>query len=142
MRNLLKRPVFEKCDSNWIDVLPTVTKQYNNRTHSSTKLTLIQVSLMKNEGCVYIKLLDKRKKINPKFQVNDLVGRADLKKTFSKGDTTKWFYKKYKITEIFNSIISSYRLHNLPARYNEALLTKTNLTLKENKADMKASNLI
>ena len=28
--NLLKRPVFEKGDGNWIDVLSTVTKQYIN----------------------------------------------------------------------------------------------------------------
>ena len=33
IRDLLKRPVFEKCESNWIDVLPTITKQYNNRIH-------------------------------------------------------------------------------------------------------------
>ena len=30
MRDLLKRPVFEKGDGNWIDVLPTITKHYNN----------------------------------------------------------------------------------------------------------------
>ena len=38
IRNLLKRPVFERNESNWIDVLPTITKQYINRIHSSTKL--------------------------------------------------------------------------------------------------------
>ena len=53
IRNLLKKPVFEKRDGNWIDILPTITKQYNNRTHSSTKLSPIQASLKKNEGYVY-----------------------------------------------------------------------------------------
>ena len=28
--NLLKRPLFEKGDGNWIDVFTTITKQYNN----------------------------------------------------------------------------------------------------------------
>ena len=93
IQNLLERPVFEKGDGNWIDVLPTTTKQYNNKIHTSTKLTPIQASLKKNEGYVYTKLLDKRKKINPKFQVNDHVRTADLKKTFPKSDTTNWFYK-------------------------------------------------
>ena len=65
IRDLLKRPVFEKGDGNWIDVLQTITKQYNNRIHSSTKLTPIQASLKKNEGFVYKNLLDKRKKVNP-----------------------------------------------------------------------------
>ena len=62
IRDLIKRPVFEKCDSNWIDRLQTLTKQYNNRVHSSTKLSPNDASLKKNEGYVYKNLLDKRKK--------------------------------------------------------------------------------
>ena len=84
IKDLLKRPVFEKGVGNWIDILPTITKQYNNRVHSSTKLTPIQASLKKNEGFANKNLLHKRKKIKPKFQVNDLVRKTDLKKTFSK----------------------------------------------------------
>ena len=81
--------------------------------------------------------MDKRKKIKPKFQINDLVRVADLKKTFSKGDTTNWSYKLYKITEIVNDTIPSYKIKNLPERYNESLLRKTDLTLKENVSVMK-----
>ena len=58
------------------------------RIHSSTELTPMQASVKKNEGFVYKSLLDKRKKIKPNFQINDLARTADLKKTFSKGDTT------------------------------------------------------
>ena len=93
IRDLLKKPVFEKGDGKWIDILPTITKQYNNRIHTSTKLSPKDASLKKNEGFVYKNLLDKREKVNPKFQINDLVRTADLKKTFSKGDTTNWSYK-------------------------------------------------
>ena len=53
IRDLLKKIVFEQGDAKWIDVLPTITKQYNNRIHSSTKLTPIQASLKKHEGYVY-----------------------------------------------------------------------------------------
>ena len=137
IRDLLKRPVFEKGDGNWIDVIPIITKQYNNRLHSSTKLSPKDASLKKNEEFVYKNLLDKRKKIKPKFQINDLVRTADLKRTFSKGDTTNWSYKLYKITEIINDTIPSYRLDNLPVRYNESLLKKTELTMKENNSVMK-----
>ena len=86
IRDLLKKIVFERGDANWIDILPTITKQYNNRTHSSTKLTPTQASLKKNEGYVYNNFLDKRKKVKPKFQINALVGTADLKKAFSKSN--------------------------------------------------------
>ena len=100
IRHLLKKIVFEQCDGNWIDILDTITKQYNNRIHSSTKLSPKDASLKKNEGYVYKNLLDKRKKVKPKYEIGDLVRTADLKKTFSKGDTTNWSYKLYKITEI------------------------------------------
>ena len=112
IRDLLKRPVFEKGDGNWIDILSTITKQYTNRIHSSTKLSPKDASLKKNEGFVYENLLDKRKEIKPKFQINDLVRVADFKKTFSKGDTTNWSYKLYKITEITNDTIPSYHINN------------------------------
>ena len=141
IRNLLKKPVFEKGDSNWIDILQTITKQYNNKVHSSTKLTPIQASLKKNECYVYKNLLDKRKKVKPKFQINDLVKTADLKRTFSKGDTTNWSYKLYKITEIINDTIPAYKTDNFPERYNESLLKKTELSLKQNKDVMKKLNL-
>ena len=65
IRDILKKIVFEQGDAKWIDLLPTITKQYNNRKHSSTKLTPIQASLKKNEGYVYKNLLDKRNKIKP-----------------------------------------------------------------------------
>ena len=141
IRDLLKKPVFEKGDGNWIDLLPKITKQYINRIHSSTKLTPIQASLKKNEGFLYKNLLDKRNKITPKFQINDLVRTADLKRTFSKGDTTNWSYKFYKITEIINDTITSYKIDNLEERYNQSLLKKTELSLKQNKDIMKALNL-
>ena len=141
IRDLLKKIVFENGDANWIDVLSTITKQYNNRIHSSTKLSPIQASLKKNEGYVYKNLLDKRKKIKPKFQINDLVRVADLKKTFSKGDTTNWSYKLYKITGINIDTIPSYKIDNLNERYNESLLKKTELSMKENDNVMKKLNI-
>ena len=92
-RNLLKRPVFEKRDNNWIDIVPTITKQYNDRVHISTKSTPIKASLKKNEAFVYKNSLYKRKKVKPMFQLNDLVRVADLKRTLSEGDTTNWLNK-------------------------------------------------
>ena len=87
---LLEKSVLEKGDSNWVDFLTTKMKQYHNRNDSSSKLTPIQASLKKNEGFVYQNLIDKRKRIKPKYKIHDLVRTADLKKPFSKGDTTNW----------------------------------------------------
>ena len=69
--------------------------------------------------------------------MNDIVRTADLKKTFSKGDSTNWSYKLFKIREFINYTKTSHKIDQLPERYNEALLKKTNLTLKENDSVMK-----
>ena len=45
---------------------------------------------------------------------------------------TSWIYFLYEITESINGAIPSYRLHKVPEGYNEALLKKTELTMKEN----------
>ena len=141
MKDLLEKIVFERSDGNWIDILPTIMKQYNIRVQTSTKLTPIQASSKNNEGYVHKNLLEKRKKITPKFQVNDLVRTADLEKMFSKGDTTNWSYKLYEIREIINDTIPSYEIINLKEKYNEALLKKTESTMKENDNVMKKLNL-
>ena len=100
-------------------------------------MTPIQAGLKKNEGYDYKNLLNKRKKVKPKFQVNDLVRVADIKKIFSRRDTTNWFYKLYKITEIINDTLPCYKIDNLKERYNEALLKKTELTMHKNNSVMK-----
>ena len=60
-----------------------------------------------------------------------------MKKMFSKSDTTNWSYKLYKITEIINDTIPAYKINNSSERYNESLLKKTELTMKENDNVMK-----
>ena len=37
IRNLLKKPVFEKGNANWISELPSVAKQYDKTIHSSIR---------------------------------------------------------------------------------------------------------
>ena len=85
--------------------------------------------------------MDNRKKIKRKYKIHDLVRTAELKRTFSKVDTTNWSYQLYEITEILNDTIQRYRIDDIKERYNEALLKNTELTLKENIAVTKALNL-
>ena len=44
LRNLLKKPVFEKGNADWLSELPSVIKKYNNSIHSSIKMTPNQAS--------------------------------------------------------------------------------------------------
>ena len=61
-RYLLKRPVFEGQDGNWIDVLPTITKEYKNRVHTSTKLTPIQAFFREDWNICLPKLIRQTEK--------------------------------------------------------------------------------
>ena len=142
IRNLLNKPVFEKGNADWLSELPSVIKKYNNSIHSSTKMTPIQASKKLNEKAVFDNLRDVRQKQRPKFTLGDLVRTADIKKVFSKGDSTNYSYKLYAITEIIHDTIPSYRIDYLPERYNENLLLPTKLSLDENNKVMKKLNLI
>ena len=142
VRNLLKKPVFEKGNADWISELPSVIKQYNNTNHSSIKMTPVQASKKPNERKVYTNLQDKRVKQKPKFKLGDLVRTVDIKRVFSKGDSTNWSYKLYTITEVNHDTIPSYRIDYLPERYNQNLLLPTKLTLDENNKVMEELKLI
>ena len=70
------------------------------------------------------------------------VGRlADLGKTFSKGDTTNWSYILHKFTHNIIDTTPSYHIDNSPETYHEALLKKSELTMKGKKDVMKVLNV-
>ena len=142
IRNLMKKPVFLAGNAYWISELSSVTKQYNNTIHHSIKMTPNQASKKSNEKLVYSNLKDRKVKQQPKFKLGQLVRTADIKKVFSKGDSTNYSYKLYTITEIIYVTIPSYRVDYLPERYNENLLLPSKLTLDENNHVMKKLNLI
>ena len=141
IRNLLKKPVFEKGKADWLSELPSVIKQYNNTFHHSIKMTPVQASEKVNEK-IFSNLRDDREVRKPKFKLGQLVRTADIKGVFSKGDSTNYSYKLYTITEINYDTIPSYRIDYLPERYNENLLLPSKLTLDENNQIMKKLNLI
>ena len=142
VRNLLKKPVFLAGNADWLSELPSVIKQYNNTIHSSTKMTPVQASKKTNQKIVYKNLRDDRVKRQPKYKLGQLVRTADIKRVFSKGDSTNYSYKLYTITEIIHDTVPSYRIDYLPERYNENLLLPTKLSLDENNQIMKKLNLI
>ena len=63
VRSLLKKPVFEKGNADWLSELLSVIKQYNNTIHHSTKMTPIQASKKSNEK-KYLTILETIEKNN------------------------------------------------------------------------------
>ena len=142
VRSLLKKPVFEKGRAGWLSELPSVVKHYNNTIHHSTKMTPNQASKKINEKLVYSNLQERRVKRQAKYKLGQLVRTTDIKRVFSKGDSTNWSYKLYTITEVIHNTIPSYRIDYLLERYNENLLLPTKLSLEENNHIMKKLGLI
>ena len=105
-------------------------------------MTPNQASKTSNERKVYSNLKVIREAHKPKSILGQLVRTADIKRVFSKGDSTNWSYKFYTITEIIHDTIPSYRIDYLPERYNENLLLPTKLSLEQNNQIMKELNLI
>ena len=93
IRNLLKKPVFEKGNADWISELPSVIKQYNNTIHHSIKMKPIDAFKKSNQKLVYNNLKDDREVRKPRFRLGQLVRTADIKKVFSKGDSTNYSYE-------------------------------------------------
>ena len=142
IRSLLKKPVFLAGNADWLSELPSVIKQYNNTIHSSIKMFPIQASKKSNQKLINNNLKDDREVQNPKFNLGQLVRAADIRRVFSKGDSTNWSFKLYTITEVIHDTIPSYGIDYLTERYNENLLLPTKLSREENNEVMKKLNLI
>ena len=95
---------------------------------------------MKEKVCS--NLQDRRVRQKPKFKFGQLVRTADIKRVFSKGDSTNYSYNLYTITEIIHDTIPSYKNDYLPERYKENLLLPTKLSLEQNNQVLKELNLI
>ena len=141
LRSLSKKPVFLAGKADWLSELSAVIKQYNDTIHHSIKITPIQAS-KKNEKEVFSNLKDNREFQKPKVKLGQLVRTSDIKRVFSKSDSTNWSYKLYTITEVLHDTILSYRINYLPERYTQNLLLLTRLSLEENNQVMKELNLI
>ena len=75
--------VFEKNDDNWVNVLPTITKQDNIREHSAGKSSPNQGSPKYNGSCVQKNLEHRRARRTQKFIIGDLVKTKVSKKMYS-----------------------------------------------------------
>ena len=72
-----------------------------------------------NEKLVYSNLQNRRVRQQPKFKVGQLVRTVDIKRVFSKGYSTNYCYKLYKMTGVIRDTIPSYRIDYLPEKNHE-----------------------
>ena len=103
-------------NTQYLDVLPKILKQYNNTKHSSIKMTPIEASKKKNGGTVYCNLYGdmETSKRKPKFEIGDKVRISKCKrKVFDKGYTPNWTEEVFTIDKIQYTNPITYKLKDL-----------------------------
>ena len=103
-------------NTQYLDVLPKILKQYNNTKHNSIKMTPIEASKKKNEGIVYFNLYGDMEisKQKPKFEIGDKVRISKYKrKVFDKGYTPNWTEEVFTIDKIQYTNPTTYKLKDL-----------------------------
>ena len=99
--NLPTKVVFLKGVDKGIDVLSTITKQYNLVEDCFRLLYcfVIKASSKENDGHVFQNLTDKRKRIEPNVKIHNLVSSTDFGENICKNDTNNWSYNLCEVTE-------------------------------------------
>ena len=118
---LLKYFKFEKT-TNWVDVLPQFTKNYNSTPHSSHGFSPDDVS-SENRDIVYKKLYPQNTlTIVCKLKVGDKVRKIKDKTLFEKGYTENWSEEIYQISASRHSnTVCWYKLENLAGEEQDGI---------------------
>ena len=103
-------------NTQYLDMLPKLVKQYNNSKHSSIKMSPIEASKKINEGTVYFNLYGDMKQVSskPKFKVGDKVRISKYKRNvFDKGYTPNWTEELFTVDKIQYTNPITYKLKDL-----------------------------
>ena len=127
LKTLMWKRFSEEGTRRWIDMLPELMKEYNNRKHSVIKMTPKQAYKLSKEEerklwkSLYkepyknIKSKEKINKLKPKFKVGDWVRISRVKGVFEKGYHPNWSQEIFKIKAVSSRFPFVYYLQD----YNE-----------------------
>ena len=130
LRELMMKEFVKNNNTVYYNILPKLIKIYNNRYHSTIKMSPIKVN-KNNEK--YIKeniyTYNKTSKI-PKFKIGDLV-RISLKRRdiFDKASSNiKWTEELFKIHSINKSNVITYKIKDLNDEIIEGIFLRKRIT--------------
>ena len=112
--HLLAKPMFINGDGNWIDLLKDAMIDYNNRVHSTIKMTPAEAS----ENPENVKYIQTSSETRKKFKVGDFVRNTDKRNIYSKGYTSNWNRELFKIHEVQKTNPPTYTIED---RYGEVI---------------------
>ena len=116
IKNKMWKQFTIQSNTQYLDVLPKILKQYNNTKHSSIKMTPTEASKKKNEGLVYFNLYGDMEQLSskPKFKIGNKVRISKHKRrTFDKGYTPNWTEEIFTVDKIQYTNPITYKLKDL-----------------------------
>ena len=134
---LMMKSFVKNNNTVWYNILPELSKIYNNRYHRTIKMKPIDVN-KKNEkyikNTIYNYDITNKK---PKYKINDLV-RISLKRRqlFDKPSTNiKWSEELFKIYKINKSNVITYQLKDMNNEIIKGIFYEKELQLTKNISD-------
>ena len=117
LKELITRKFSSTQSRDWVKILPGVLKYYNNKYHTTIKMSPTEASDPMNEVQVYnnVNHEEKVKKKKPKFKVGDQVRISVVKGKFEKGYTPNFSYEVYTVSKVLDTNPITYKLVD----YNE-----------------------
>ncbi|MCU7951726.1 MAG: DDE-type integrase/transposase/recombinase [gamma proteobacterium symbiont of Bathyaustriella thionipta] len=115
----LKRIMWKYFTTNntrkYIDVLPEMIKNYNEKVHSTIKMSPNEASKAINRGKVYFNIIKNRSKAGKsiKYKKGDKVRISKYKKKFEKGYTPNWTEEIFTIDKINRTYPITYQVKDL-----------------------------
>ena len=134
---------------NWLKHLDAALQNCNNRVHTTTKMTLFEMSFNKpipnnNNAAKLAATLSSHK--FPKFQVGDFVRVSDKGNIYSKGYTTNWNRELFKIQSINKTNPVTYTLNDengeiIQGKYYEQELLRSIFNFDSNNKTLEIMNI-
>ncbi|KAL9975004.1 hypothetical protein ACROYT_G012119 [Oculina patagonica] len=124
LKNKMYKQFTIQGNTQYLEMLPILVKEYNNTKHSSIKMTPTEASKEKNQGIVYLNLYGDMEPLSaiPKFKVGDKVRISKYKrKVFDKGYTPNWSEEIFIVDKIQYTNPITYKLKDLNNEEIQAL---------------------
>ena len=147
--DLIKEPMYIEGKGNWLNHLDAALQKYNNRVHTTTKMTPFEMSFNKpipnNNNTAKLVATPSSHKF-PKFHVGDYVRVPDKRNIYSKGYTTNWIRELFKIHNINKTNPVTYTLNDengeiIQGKYYEQELLRSIFNFDSNNKTLESMNI-
>ena len=139
--DLIKEPMYIEGKGNWFNHLDAALQKYNNRVHTTTKMTPFEANKKPIDPPTFV-----NKPKQPKFQVGDFVRVPDKRNIYSKGYTTNWNRELFKIYNINKTNPVTYTLNDengeiIQGKYYERELLGSIFDFDSNNKTLESMNI-